>query len=142
MSLQFAPQQGLVVICDYSTGFKEPEMVKKRLAVVISKRLPYRDQLCTVVPLRTTPAREGIRYQCKIELPFEAPAPYEGKVKWAKADMLATLAHHRMTLPSTGRDPMTGKRKYLKIVLEAAELRKIRLAMLYALSLDALTNHL
>lgn len=142
MPLKFPPQPGLIVICDYSTGFRPPEMVKERLAVVVSKRLPHRDGLCTVVPLSTTPSRSGIKYQCRVDLPFEAPAPYAGKVKWAKSDMLATLCYNRMGLPYTGRDPATGKRKYLKIVLAPEELLKIRHTMLHALDLGALTNHL
>lgn len=142
MGLQYPPQLGLVVICDYSTGFRKPEMVKERLAVVVSQRLPHRDGLCTVVPLSTTPSRAGIKYQCKVELPFEAPAPYPGKIKWAKADMLATLCYDRMGLPYTGRDKLTGKRKYLKIILAEDELKKIRHAMLHALSLDSLAAHL
>lgn len=142
MGLKFPPLLGQVVICDYSTGFREPEMVKERLAVVVSKRLPHRDGLCTVVPLSETPSRAGIKYQCKVELPFEAPEAYAGKVKWAKADMLATLCYKRMSLPYTKRDPTTGNRKYIRIVLDPAELLKIRHAMLHALSLDDLTNHL
>lgn len=142
MSLQFPPTPGMVVICNYNTGFREPEMVKERLAVVVSPRLPHRDGLCTVVPLSTTPARSGIRYQCKIELPFEAPPPYEGKIKWAKADMMATVAYRRLTLPYTSRDQSSGNRKYLKIVLAVDELTKVRKAMLFALGLDPLTNHL
>ncbi|SOB94598.1 type II toxin-antitoxin system PemK/MazF family toxin [Rhodobacter maris] len=140
MSLKFPPKPGLIVICDYSTGFREPEMVKERLAVVVSPRLPYRDGLCTVVPLSTTPARSGIRYQCRIELPTAAPEPYEGKIKWAKCDMLATLAYTRMKLPYTGRDKVTGKRKYLQIVLSADELSRVRTSMLHALGLESLTK--
>lgn len=142
MPLKYPPQLGQIVICDYSTGFRKPEMVKERLAVVVSKRLPHRDGLCTVVPLSTTPSRSGIKYQCKVELPFEAPTPYAGIIKWAKADMLATLSYDRMGLPYTGRNPATGKRKYLKMVLQPAELKKIRQAILFALDLDDLTNHL
>ncbi|WP_200291341.1 type II toxin-antitoxin system PemK/MazF family toxin [Rhodospirillum rubrum] len=75
MSLKFPPTPGTIVICDDNTGFKAPEMVKERLAVVVSPRLPYRDGLCTVVPLSTSPPRAGIRYQCKVALPFDAPPP-------------------------------------------------------------------
>lgn len=56
--------------------------------------------------------------------------------------MLATVSFHRLTLPYTGRDPSTGKRKYLKIILPPEELVKVRKAVLHALGLDALTNHL
>lgn len=140
MSLRFPPKPGLIVICDYSTGFRAPEMVKERLAVVVSPRLPHRDGLCTVVPLSTTPARSGIRYQCRIELPMPAPAPYEGTIKWAKCDMLATLCYDRMKLPFTGRDKATGKRKYLQIILPDDELSRVREAMLHALGLESLTK--
>lgn len=133
------------MICDYSTGFREPEMVKRRLAVVLSPRLPHRDFLCTVVPLSTTPSRTGIRYQCRVTLPISPPPPFEGTIKWAKADMLATLAYGgsgRLTLPHTGKDPATGKRQYVKIVLPEAELRAVQRAVLYALGMDSLTDHL
>ncbi|WP_408901575.1 type II toxin-antitoxin system PemK/MazF family toxin [Pararoseomonas indoligenes] len=128
------------MICNYNSGFREPEMVKERLAVVVSPRLPHRDRLCTVVPLSTTPARAGIRYQCKIMLPTPAPAPYEGTLKWAKADMLATVCYDRLTLPYTGRDPVGGKRKYLKIIVPESGMQDIRLAMLHALGMESLTS--
>jgi mRNA interferase MazF len=142
VSIKFPPKLGLIVICDYATGFREPEMVKERLALVISPRLPHRDGLCTVVPLSLTPARAGIRYQCKIELPTEAPPPYEGKFKWAKADMLATVSYDRLGLPYTGRDRATGRRKYLQIIVSDDELKKVRRAVLFALGLDSLTEAL
>lgn len=66
MSLRFPPKLGTIVICDYSTGFCPPEMVKHRLAIVVSPRLPHRDGLCTVVPLSATPSKSGIRYQTTI----------------------------------------------------------------------------
>jgi len=142
MPLQFPPKPGTIVICDYNTGFREPEMVKERLAVVISPRLPHRDNLCSVVPLSTTVPAHRTLYQARIELPMEAPSPYAGKFKWAKADMLATVGYGRLTLPYTGRDPKTGKRKYLQIILVEDELNKVREAVLFALGLGHLTKHL
>ncbi len=138
MSLKYPPHPGQIVVCDYSTGFREPEMVKQRLAVVISPRLPHRDGLCTVVPLSTTPARSGIRYQCKVELPFSLPEPFDGTLKWAKCDMLATLAYARMDMPRTGRDPFSGKRRYLKVLLPPLELERVRTAVLHALGMESL----
>ncbi len=111
-------------------------MVKERLALVLSPRLPHRDGLCTVIPLSTKPPREGILYQCKVSLPQSAPYPYEGKFKWAKCDMLATLSYERMKLPFTGRDPMTGKRKYLQIVVSEEEIEKVKVSVMYALGLE------
>lgn len=142
MGIKFPPVPGQILICDYSKGFKEPEMVKERLVAVVSPRLPNRDDLCTVVPLSTTPPRSGILYQCRVDLPFSAPEPYEGAFKFAKADMVATVAYHRLSMPYTGRDPASGQRKYLKIVLGPDELQKLRACLLHALGLSALTQHL
>ena len=142
MPLKFPPTPGLVVSCDYATGFRAPEMVKERLAVVVSPRLPHRDNLCTVVPLSTTPARSGIRYQCRITLPMMAPPPYEGTIKWAKADMLATVGFGRLDLPYTGRDPASGKRRYVQIRVTPDDMKTIRSAILHALGLERLTDHL
>ncbi|MCD1266074.1 type II toxin-antitoxin system PemK/MazF family toxin [Shinella sumterensis] len=141
MPLQYPPKVGTVVICDYTTGFKAPEMVKERLALVVSPRLPYRDKLCTIVPLSTSPAKSGIKYQCRIELPMEAPSPYQGTFKWAKADMFATVCFDRLSLPYTGRDA-SGKRKYLQIIVVEEELKKVKTSLLHALGLDHLTDHL
>ena len=55
---------------------------------------------------------------------------------------MATVSYGRLTLPYTGRDPRTGLRKYLKIVLTHEELVKIRAAILYALGMSTLTTHL
>ncbi|WP_111564368.1 type II toxin-antitoxin system PemK/MazF family toxin [Rhizobium sp.] len=140
VALNFHPRVGAVVICDYRTGFKEPEMIKERLAVVISPRLPNRSDLCTVVPLSMSPPKRDIKYQCRIELPMEAPKPYEGKFKWAKADMLATVGIRRLTLPYTERDPVSNKRKYLTIILGHEEMDKITTAVLHALGLEHLTK--
>jgi uncharacterized protein YifN (PemK superfamily) len=116
-------------------------MIKERLALVVSPRLPHRDRLCTIVPLSSSPARSGIKYQCRIELPVEAPPPYAGKFKWAKADMFSTVCYDRLSLPYTGRDPSTGKRKYLQIIAVGDELKKVQTSVLYALGLDHLTGH-
>ena len=53
LMLTFQPKPGTLLVCDFGTGFKMPEMVKKRPVVVISPRR-RRSRLCTVVPLSTT----------------------------------------------------------------------------------------
>ncbi len=138
MGLKHPPKRGTIVVCDYSTGFREPEMVKRRLAVVISPRLPHRDGLCTVVPLSTSAPRRGIRYQCKVILPYSLPEPFEGTLKWAKCDMLATVAYRRLSLPRAGKNRATGKRKYLQVVLDINQMERIEVAVLHALGLERL----
>ena len=43
MPLTFHPDPGTLLVCNFDTGFIPPEMVKRRLVVVISPRLRKRD---------------------------------------------------------------------------------------------------
>jgi mRNA interferase MazF len=92
LPLTFHPGPGAMVICDFSTGFRPPEMVKVRPVVVIS---PQRrtSQLVTVVPLSSTAPVpiEPWHYR----LPPGAYPPARGPI-WAKCDMVATVALDRL----------------------------------------------
>ena len=141
MAILFPVGAGTIVLCNYATGFREPEMVKRRPAVVISPRLPHREGLYCVVPLSQTPPDHEVQYQVKIVLEQSLPPPWEGRERWAKADMLATVSMERLDLFRTERDQY-GKRKYLSIKVNSEQLRLIRIAALHGLGLGALTEHL
>jgi len=137
MAINFPVKPGTVLICDYSMGFRVPEMVKRRPVVVISPRLPYRDGLCTVVPLSTTPPDRVTQYQCRIEPDQPLPAPFDAPVFWAKADMLATVCFERLDLfrlPRAGQP----KRRYIKPSLSPEDLAKIRACVLCALGISSI----
>lgn len=111
MSLKLGVSPRTILLCDYDLGgFKPPEMVKKRPAVVLVGRLARRDGLHTVVPLSGTESSEN--YHCRIELSEPLPYPFSQTVWWAKADMTATVCFKRLDLFQTDRDQY-GKRKYL-----------------------------
>jgi uncharacterized protein YifN (PemK superfamily) len=116
-------------------------MTKRRPVVVVSTRLPYRDGLCTVVPLSTTPPDHAVQYQCELTFEQPLPEPFGAATMWAKADMLATLCLDRMDFFRTDRDQY-GKRKYLHPKVSTEQLRLIHSAILHALGLRALTEHL
>ena len=142
MPIKFQVSPGTLLLCDYAMGgFREPEMVKKRPAVVISPRLRNRDNLCTVVPLSGTPPPREVPHQCWIGLPRPLPEPWDSAGYWAKADMLATVGLKRLDLFRTGRD-QDGKRKYLQPRLPAEDLRRVRACVLAALGMPNLTAHL
>lgn len=134
MAIQYPPLPGHVLICDYGTGFQPPEMVKRRPALVVSPRLRHREGLVTVVPLSTTPPRRPAAYQCQIALPFAPPPPFEAQAVWAKADMLATVALARLDLFRSPRDE-GGRRRYLTMRIDAAELARVRACLVHALGL-------
>lgn len=141
MAILYPVSAGTIVLCNYATGFREPEMIKRRPAMVISPRLPHRNGLCCVVPLSMTPPDHAVDYQVKIIFDKPLPSPWDGTERWAKADMLATVSLERLDLFRTERDQY-GKRKYLTIKANPEQLKLVQIAVLHGLGLGALTEHL
>ena len=54
MALKYQPNVGTLWMCDFNTGFKPPEMIKRRPVVVIAPHPKRQIGLCTIVPLSTT----------------------------------------------------------------------------------------
>ncbi|MBF0375064.1 MAG: type II toxin-antitoxin system PemK/MazF family toxin [Alphaproteobacteria bacterium] len=139
MALLYPVPPGTVLLCNYDTGFRPPEMVKRRPAVVISPRLPHREGLCTVVPLSTTPPERQVPYVCRLVLAQPLPGPFTALTVWAKADMLATVAFERLDLFRSGRGT-DGRRQYLRPRISAEDLYRMRQCVALALGLGALTE--
>jgi uncharacterized protein YifN (PemK superfamily) len=135
MAIRFPVTPGTIVLCDYTTGFRPPEMVKRRPVVVVSPRLPHRDGLCTIVPLSSTPPNHDVDYQCALYIEPPLPAPFQLQHCWAKADMFATVAFERLDLFRTQRDPISGKRRYIQPRVNAEDLARIRTCILRAIGL-------
>ena len=141
MAIQFAVGPGTILLCDYSTGFREPEMVKRRPVIVVSPRLPNRDSLCAVVPLSLTRPDRPQNYHCEIALDPLLPAPFDSATAWVKGDMIATVCFNRLDLFQTKRD-QTGKRKYLHPKLNPDQMKTVHSAILHGIGLGTLTLHL
>ena len=127
MPLAFHPKRGQVLMCDFRTGFKKPEMVKKRPVVVLSSR---HRELATVVPISTT-------QPCPIETchheldDISMPLPLRGESHWAKCDMVTTVALWRLDrVHAKNPHPTTGKRMYFTQYVTADDLTSILDAVL------------
>ena len=138
MSLPYHPEVGTIVICDF--GGVAPKMVKRRPAVIISPRLRNRGNLCTVVPLSTTPPQQIMPYHYKLHTTPPLPAPYSAPSHWVKADMLATVSFKRLRLPFVRKK--NGKREYDVRIIDQSDLIKIQQCVLYAIGLSKLTDFL
>lgn len=103
MNLQQHPGVGAIVRVDLNEGFRIPEMRKRRPCVILSPEIIGRDQLCTIVPFSTTPPRATAHLACEVTLDPPLPWPYDSRVMWAKADMVMTVAFHRLKLLDRGR---------------------------------------
>ena len=134
MGIQYHPGQGAVLICDYSTGFIVPEMVKRRPVIVICKPMKGRARLCTVVPLSTTPPMPAMRHHAEIKLPFALPHPFSAETQWIKGDMVNTVSFDRLQLLRVGKDRL-GNRLYLKPAIGSELLEVVQRCVAHGLSL-------
>src|SRR3546814_4893943 len=80
MGISYHPDLGEALWCDY-TGIK-PEMVKRRLAVVVTPRACQRAGLATVIPISCTPPEVTRPWHVKLS---RDPYPKGNKEEvWAK----------------------------------------------------------
>jgi mRNA interferase MazF len=140
MAINYHPGQGTIILCDYR-GTIFPEMQKKRPVVVMCNHIHARPNLCTVVPLSTTPPSSMMPYHFKLQTVPPLPSPYDEEYHWVKADMIGAVAFERLSLPFAGKDA-SGKRIYDVRTLNAADFRSVQQAVLNGLGLAALTFHL
>lgn len=142
MGIKEHPLQGSIVTVDYSKGgFQEPEMMKRRLAVVLSPKIVSRPHLCTIVPLSLTEPEKVMPYHKTIKIPFELPKEWGDFERWIKGDMVNAVGFHRVDLLRLGKDKQ-GKRIYQFSALSPDLLRVVRQCVLHGMGLSALTKHL
>ena len=123
----------MVLICDFNTGFKPPEMIKRRPVVVISPRPRRTNQLCTIVPLSTTAPNPVEPFHHRMG-PRSLPGKLARKETWAKCDMLATVSLERLDRVMIGREP-GGKRIYIAQQVLDEDFEAIRRGVMIALGL-------
>ena len=135
------PPLGTILICDFSAGFKVPEMVKRRPVVVISPKIAARAQLCTVVALSTTDPVPRMRFHFQLRVWPLLPKPWDNDFMWVKGDMVYSVGFHRLDLIRMGKRP-DGKRNYVTRCLTDDQIREVRRCLLRSLALSDLTKHL
>lgn len=141
MAIQEHPDLGTILMCDYQTGFVEPEMVKRRQVVVISPKIAARPGLCTIVPLSLTPPDPVMQFHCQVDLPEQLPDWMQKKEVWVKADMMAAVSLNRLDFIRLAKSRQ-GKRMYCFTPLNAENLKKVRGAVLASLGMAQLTKSL
>lgn len=140
MAINEHPAIGTILICDF-TGFKEPEMVKRRPVVVISPKIAIRGKLCTVVPISTGEPTPKMSYHCQLDIQPPLPEPYDQGPNWIKGDMVFSAGFHRLDLIRLGKDRY-GQRIYRYDTLPHEDIKRVRSCVLASLGLGGLTKHL
>lgn len=133
MALYFYPNPGMLLMCDFGTGFRVPEMVKKRLVVVLSPRLRRTSGLCTVVPLSTTFPNPVERFHHRMS-EQSLPGKFATRITWAKCDMVTTVSLERLDRVLIGRNAV-GKRTYVAQRVTGEDLAAIRQCVRFTLGL-------
>jgi mRNA interferase MazF len=101
-AITFFPSDGTVLLCDFSGGFRPPEMIEIRPTIVISKKATNRGS-CVVVPISSRESRDDRA----IVVPMQtAKYPFLRKDGWAKCHAPATISVTRLYLL---RDAQTGR---------------------------------
>lgn len=136
MSLMFHPKPRMLLMCDFDTGFKPPEMVKKRPVVIVSPRRRNNNQLSIVVPLSTTKPEQIERYHHCLS-PHSLPGKFSERETWAKCDMVTTVSLARLDRIYLGKD-RKGKRLYVSDAVLSEDFQAIQRGVLAALGLDNL----
>jgi uncharacterized protein YifN (PemK superfamily) len=141
MTIQLYPGAWRIMMCDFNTGFKPPELVKRRPVITLSKRRRDGAPVCTVIPISSI-APQTIRDFHYLLPNEELPQYLRGKYpeNWVKIDMMTTVAFFRLTMLWHGRDAH-GNRCYQtgKIHLEhQVEISTRLMSRLDLVSLDAL----
>lgn len=134
MTVVSHPVPGTILRVDLSEGFRPPEMVKRRPAIVLSPPIPGRSFLCTIVPLSTTEPRQAQPHHMRIALDPPLPHPYSSPVMWVKGDIVLTVAFHRLRLLFNGRDQ--GQRVYDVRVLDPETFEQVRRCVRRGLGLE------
>lgn len=135
MALPFHPDPGTLLVCNFDTGFRPPEMVKVRPVVVVSPRRRRGAELCTVVPLSTTRPEPEEPFHHRMDRRSLVGRYARAEATWAKCDMLYTVSLERLDRVKVDKDAR-GKRRYVAQQIIEADWQAIRRCVALALGLD------
>ncbi|OQX13960.1 MAG: hypothetical protein BWK73_10825 [Thiothrix lacustris] len=139
MPIQYHPKRGQVLMCDFSEGFKPPEMVKNRPVIVFTPEFKGRSGLVSVVPLSTRKPAKIMPYHYQMpQKSLPMTAFFYGKESWVKGDLIYTVGLQRLSLISLSRK--NGKRDYYSDTLDAEIMLAVDKCVLHGLGFARLAN--
>jgi uncharacterized protein YifN (PemK superfamily) len=145
VAITFHPKVGQILLCDFSEGFREPEMVKSgRPVLVIAPSIKGRHPcLVTVVALSSVEPTPVMAFHLKLP---KACLPqlgnFQEKDTWVKGDMVYSLGFHRLDLIQLGKRDQSGKRVYFQNCLSRERMREVYTCILHGMNLGAMAEHI
>lgn len=132
MALKIYPRMGDVLVCDFK-DFREPEMTKVRPVIVVSPRLPYREEIVAVVPISLTQPRNMRPSIHRLSKNYHPEEP-DDLPCWAICDMVMNIGRVRLASFKAG----VRRRQWITPHLTGEDLLAVRLAVRAGLGLDRL----
>jgi len=144
VAIKFHPKVGQILLCDFSVGFKAPEMLKSnRPVLVVSPPISGRSGLVTILALSTSTPSPVMPYHYKIpKNSMPQLGRFQEKDTWLKADMIYTVGFHRLDLIRLNKRDSSGKRVYFQNRLGRGQMSEVYKCMLHGLNLGYLHEHL
>lgn len=139
MTINFHPRRGTVLICDFGSTARPPEMVKRRPVVVVAKAGASRPGLCTIVPLSSTPPEPVQPWHHQIDSSV-LPGKFQSVSTWAKCDMVCSVSVGR--LDRIRIRGLGGQRIYVQGRVTIDDFKAIRRAILHGLDLGELAAYI
>lgn len=141
MTLKYHPKPGAILMCDFSKGFVQPEMVKVRPVVVLATGGRHNSGIVTVAALSTVPPKPALHHHCKIDSKhLPKIALFQGKESWLKGDMLYSVGFNRLNQIKVGQSH--SGRIYFNERLGREKMKEIYGCVLHGLNLGHVAQHL
>lgn len=142
MAITIHPKPGQILLCDFSHGFKEPEMVKsERPVIILTGAIKGRANLVTIAPLSTVEPAPIQPYHYRIpKQSMPMVGTFQQNDSWLKGDMIYTVGFHRLNLIRLGKRKPDGKREYFTNRLGSEQMKQVYQCILHGLNLSKLTN--
>jgi len=143
VAITYHPKPGLILMCDFSEGFKVPEMIKNRPVIVLTPSIKGRNELVTVVALSTVKPPTVMPYHYMISRnSMPQIGVFQKNDTWLKGDMIYTVGFHRLNLIRLGKHSSDGKRIYFSQRLGRDQMKSVYSCVLHGLNLGYLDEHL
>ncbi len=132
MPINFSPDYGQILMCDFTTGFERPEMQKVRHCIVVSPKV--HTGTCLIVPLSVLPPRTVENWHYLLpQNSYRCMA--QNTDIWAKADMLTHAGFQRLNRP---------KENHVEVrrILQPLHLREVLKAIVHAINCGHVEAHI
>lgn len=121
----FWPKPGHILVCDFSIGFRPPEVIKRRPVIVVSSKAYHEARQCIVVVVSSRKPQKVQPYHLQLEPGFIPNSKYTDA--WVKCDLIHHVSYDRLDRFRVNRAT------YVAPILPKEKLTHIRACIMHAI---------